>query len=120
MNTATIHKSKEFLTSFWRKALHCWINYQYFCLYNVENVRYMFRPLKQVVIRNSVFWHITPCSPLKVNRLFGETSCFRLQCWRISQAGSQYEAGNFHRTTRRCVSEKIELIITAVRTSNPA
>jgi hypothetical protein len=29
-------------------------------------------PLKsEVVMKNPVYWHVTPCSPLKVNRRFG-------------------------------------------------
>jgi hypothetical protein len=28
------------------------------------------------VLNSSVFWDITPCSPLKVNRRFGETFAF--------------------------------------------
>jgi hypothetical protein len=32
-----------------------------------------FEFLTAVVIKSSIFWDITPCSPLKVNRRFGET-----------------------------------------------
>jgi hypothetical protein len=38
------------------------------------------------IMKISVFWDITPCSPLKVNRLFGVTCRFHLQGWRISTA----------------------------------
>jgi hypothetical protein len=31
------------------------------------------------------FWAITPCSPVKVNRTFGGTSCLLLQTRRVSQ-----------------------------------
>jgi hypothetical protein len=33
-----------------------------------------------------IFWNITPCSPLKVNRRFGGTCHVHIQVRRISQA----------------------------------
>jgi hypothetical protein len=33
-----------------------------------------FEVLTAVVMGSYIFWDITPCSPLKVNRLFGGTS----------------------------------------------
>jgi hypothetical protein len=39
------------------------------------------RPMK-----NSVFWDLMPCRPVKVNRRFGGTS--------VSQGRNQYEVGN--------------------------
>jgi hypothetical protein len=33
-----------------------------------------FEVLTAAVIKSSIFWDITPCSPLKVNGRFGETS----------------------------------------------
>jgi hypothetical protein len=35
-----------------------------------------------VFINSSVFWYTTLCSPLKVNRHYGETRCLHLQCGR--------------------------------------
>jgi hypothetical protein len=32
-----------------------------------------FEVLTAVVMKNTIFWDITPCSPLKVNRRFGGT-----------------------------------------------
>jgi hypothetical protein len=52
-----------------------------------------FEGLTAVVVKSSVFWDITLCSPLKVNRRFGGTCHVHLQCWRISQARNQCEAG---------------------------
>jgi hypothetical protein len=46
--------------------------------------------------KSSIFWDITPCSPLKVNRSFGETRCLHLQERRTSQARNQHEAGGKH------------------------
>jgi hypothetical protein len=45
-------------------------------------------------MKSSIFWDITPCSPLKVNRSFGETCRLHLQGGRISQANNQREAGS--------------------------
>jgi hypothetical protein len=44
-----------------------------------------FEVLTAVVIRNTVPWNITPCSPVKVNRRFGGTYRVHLQGW-ISRA----------------------------------
>jgi hypothetical protein len=35
--------------------------------------------LTAVVIRNSICWDVTPCSPLKVNQRFGGTNPLHLQ-----------------------------------------
>jgi hypothetical protein len=51
-----------------------------------------FEVLTVVVMKSSVFWDITTCSPLKVNQRFGETCCLHLQGWRVSQATNQQEA----------------------------
>jgi hypothetical protein len=45
-----------------------------------------FEVLTAVVTKSSLFWDITPCSPLKDNRRFGGTCLLHLQGWRISQA----------------------------------
>jgi hypothetical protein len=45
-----------------------------------------FEVLTAVVMKSTVFWDITLCSPLKVNRRFGGTYCIHLQCWSISRA----------------------------------
>jgi hypothetical protein len=44
-------------------------------------------------MKSSIFWHITPCSPLKVNRRFGGTF-LHLQLRKISLAKNQREAGS--------------------------
>jgi hypothetical protein len=48
--------------------------------------------LPAVVMKSSIFWYITPCSPLKVNRRFGRCH-FNLQ-GPISQARNQHETGS--------------------------
>jgi hypothetical protein len=47
-------------------------------------------------MKSSIFWDITPRSPLKVNRRFGGTYRLHLQGRRISQARNQREADNKH------------------------
>jgi hypothetical protein len=46
---------------------------------------------KITMMKSSIFWDITSCSPLKVNRLFGGKCCFHLQGGRISRARNQRE-----------------------------
>jgi hypothetical protein len=48
-----------------------------------------FEVLKAVVIKSTIVWDITPCSPLKVNRSFGVTYRLHLQGRRISQERNQ-------------------------------
>jgi hypothetical protein len=50
-----------------------------------------FEVLTAVVIKSTVFWDITPCSPLKVNQCFGATYRLHLQGLRISQGRDQRE-----------------------------
>jgi hypothetical protein len=38
-----------------------------------------FEVLAAVVMKNSIFWDVTPCSPLKVSRRFGGTYHLHLQ-----------------------------------------
>jgi hypothetical protein len=44
-----------------------------------------FEVLTAVVIKSSVFWDMTQCSPLKVDRRFRGTCPLHRQCWRVSQ-----------------------------------
>jgi hypothetical protein len=53
-----------------------------------------FEVVTAVVIKNSFFLDITPCSPLKVNCSFGRTRRLHLQGRRINQARNQLEEGN--------------------------
>jgi hypothetical protein len=50
-----------------------------------------FEVLTAVVMKSSIFWDITPCSLLKVNRGFGGTYRHHLQGRRISLARNQRE-----------------------------
>jgi hypothetical protein len=45
-----------------------------------------------VVMKNSIFWNITPCRLLKVNRCFGVTFRLHLQGRRTSQIRNQHKA----------------------------
>jgi hypothetical protein len=40
--------------------------------------------LTAVVMKSNIFWNITPCSPLKINRSFGGTYHLHLQGRKIS------------------------------------
>jgi hypothetical protein len=51
-----------------------------------------FEVLPAVFIKSIIFWSITPCSPLKVNRHFGGTYRLHLQGRRIRQARYQRES----------------------------
>jgi hypothetical protein len=55
-----------------------------------------------------MFWKITPCSPLQVNRRFGRTYRLHLQVRRISQARNKHEAGGKICLRRDCSSLKME------------
>jgi hypothetical protein len=54
-------------------------------------IRVGFEVLTAVVIKSTVFWDITPCGQLKVNRNFGRTYGLHLQS-RIS--GVRYQREN--------------------------
>jgi hypothetical protein len=45
-------------------------------------------------MKNSVFWEITQCSLIKVNRRYGGEYLLHLQCRRVSQERTKHEAGN--------------------------
>jgi hypothetical protein len=44
-----------------------------------------FEPLKRGRLKSTIFWHITPCIPLKVNRRFGGPCCHLLSRWFLAQ-----------------------------------
>jgi hypothetical protein len=48
--------------------------------------------LQSRLMKYSVFWIVSPCSPLQANRYFGEARCLHLQDRKISQARNQHEA----------------------------
>jgi hypothetical protein len=54
---------------------------------NVCRIWVGFEVLTSVVMKSAVFWDITQCNPLKVNRRFGGTSRFYLLGRRISFHG---------------------------------
>jgi hypothetical protein len=63
-------------------------------LWNLQLQRVEFEVLIAVVIKTSIFWDITPCSPFKVNRHIGGIFRLHLQERRISEAKNQPEAGS--------------------------
>jgi hypothetical protein len=56
--------------------------------------------LTAVVVKSTIYWDITPCSPLKVNRRFEGTYCLLLLGHKISRArnkrGSMWQASIRH------------------------
>jgi hypothetical protein len=84
------------------------------------------------LMKSAIFWDITPCSQLTVNRHFGGTYHLHLQGRRINRARNQRESRwqaepvpPKRRLTfnglHGVISQKIVLFITtAVRTSDPA
>jgi hypothetical protein len=50
-----------------------------------------FEVLIAVVVNSIIFWDITPCSPLDVNRRFGGTYRLKLQVGRISRGSKLYK-----------------------------
>jgi hypothetical protein len=59
------------------------------------NLQLGFEVLAAVVIKSSILWDITPCSPLKVNRRFGETYRLHLLGRRISQTRKKQKSACF-------------------------
>jgi hypothetical protein len=57
-----------------------------------EDCYVVFEVLTAVVMKGSIFWDITPCSSLKVNRHFGRTYRLHLQSPRIIEAINQLAA----------------------------
>jgi hypothetical protein len=51
-----------------------------------------FESLTAVVMKSTIFWDITPCSPLKINRRFGGIYCLHFH-GRISRERYHREAG---------------------------
>jgi hypothetical protein len=62
--------------------------------YEMKAIVVGFQVPTEVVTKSSIFWDITPCSPLNVNRYFGGTGRFHLQGQIISQAKNCHEVGN--------------------------
>jgi hypothetical protein len=61
--------------------------------YYNHNIGYDLKPVesssKILILKSSVFWDVTQCTPSKVIQHFGETCCPHFQCRRMSQARSQ-------------------------------
>jgi dolichol kinase len=64
------------------------------CTFKFRSCPYFvgFEVLTAVVMKSAIFWDITPCSPLKVNRRFGGTCLLHLQGRRISRARNERES----------------------------
>jgi hypothetical protein len=75
-----------------KQAAPCWLDLRGSCETG-STLLVGFEVFTAVVVKSSVFWDITSCSLLKVNRRFGETRGFRLHNRGIRQGRSQYETG---------------------------
>jgi hypothetical protein len=76
---------------------------------HINYTRYAgFEVLTAVVMKSSIFWDITMCSPLKVNRRFGRICRLHLEGRRIGQTRNQHES-RWQVTTRRYILEDREL-----------
>jgi hypothetical protein len=51
-----------------------------------------FEVLTAMIMKSAIFWDITPCSPLKLNRRFGGKFRLHLQGRRISRVRNQRES----------------------------
>jgi hypothetical protein len=56
-----------------------------------------FEVLTAVVMKISIFWDITLCGPLKINRRFGGICRLQLQARKIGQERYQREARSDHK-----------------------
>jgi hypothetical protein len=63
----------------------CW-DWPWVWVFNFSRCYVRSEVLTAVFTRSSVFWDITPCSPLKVNQCFGRTCRLHLQCRWMSRA----------------------------------
>jgi hypothetical protein len=84
------------------KAVGCSVSQEIHCLIKNPDVyhRVRFEVLTAVVMKSSIFWDITPCSPLNVNRRFGGK--YRLlQGRRVIQTNN----ANFYQNTRGHIHE---------------
>jgi hypothetical protein len=85
-----------------------------------------FEVLTAVLMKSTIFWDITPCSPLKINGRFGGTYRLHLQLYlpsaftlvscsayfstmKMEAACSSQTSINFQRNTRRYIPEDITL-----------
>jgi hypothetical protein len=66
----------------------CTFSKQTWALLSV-NIQFRFEVLTAVFMKNAIFWDITPCIPLKINRRFGGTYRLHLQGPRINRARNQ-------------------------------
>jgi hypothetical protein len=64
--------------------------------------------LTVVIMKSSIFWDRTPCSPLKVNRRFAGPCRFQIQGSRVSLARNKHGAGPY--CLNSVISQKTELL----------
>jgi hypothetical protein len=81
-----------------------------------------FEVLTAVVMKNSIFWDTTPCSPLKVNRHFGGTCGLHVLGRRINHARKMNKAGSKQKLIfnglRGVTSQKPSIVLLFAVTNN--
>jgi hypothetical protein len=77
-------------------AVVCCLNYFHFINCQIS------RSQISTLLKSTIFWDITLCSPLRVNRCFGRTYCLHLQARKINWARNQIDS---QRSTLRYIPE---------------
>jgi hypothetical protein len=90
-----IFKNENVMNIFERKTVTYILTQDFTYNKNIVIYIYLVRSeiLTETVMKSSIFWDITPCSPLNVNRRFGGTCRFRLLGRRESQARISVKSG---------------------------
>jgi hypothetical protein len=65
-----------------------------FCFCKIHFKIVGFEALTSVVMKNAIFWDITPCSPVKSSRCFGGKCCLHLQSRRLNQTNPRMKMGS--------------------------
>jgi hypothetical protein len=63
------------------------------------------------LIKSSVFWNVTPCSPMKVNGRFGGTYRLHFQGRWVSQKRNEHELGSKHSSSGWSLHGALALIL---------
>jgi hypothetical protein len=83
VNSADVSIHSQFQTA--RNTAQQFLNINYIYLTD----KWSMLLISILAMKSSIFWDITPYSPLKVNRRFGGTCCLHLQSRRISRGSLQ-------------------------------
>jgi hypothetical protein len=70
------------------------MNNELYAMWETAAMSLIYEFLTAVIMKCYIFWDITPCSLLKVNRRIGGKCCLNFQDQIISQAINQLEVGD--------------------------